>query len=239
MNCNECENNIKQEIKKHLIELADSKYKEFHSRLCPNTNNILGVRVPILRNYAKELLKKYDIDILLAKVDNEYYEEIMLQGMIIGLAKEKDFSKIQKYIEKFIPKIDNWAVCDVFCAGLKIVKKNKKEMWEFLQKYLKSDKEFYLRFGIVIILDFYIEEEYLEKEITIFNNIKSEKYYVQMAIAWAISICLVKYYNKTVEYLKSDKCNLDKFTYNKALQKARESFRISKAQKTELNNMKK
>ena len=232
-------NDIKIQIKEHILKLADEKYKEFHSKLCPNTDNILGVRVPILRNYAKELSKNYTTDELLKNIDNQYYEEIMLQGMIIGLSKEKDFEVIKKYIKDFVPKIDNWAICDVFCAGLKITKKYKEHMWDFIQTYLKSKNEFYLRFAIVMILDFYIEEEYLERNFEIFNNVRSDKYYVQMAIAWAISICLIKYYDKTIKYLKSKECKLDNFTYNKSLQKARESYRISKEQKEELQKMKK
>ena len=232
-------NDIKIQIKEHILKLADEKYKEFHSKLCPNTDNILGVRVPILRNYAKELSKNYTTDELLKNIDNQYYEEIMLQGMIIGLSKEKDFEVIKKYIKDFVPKIDNWAICDVFCVGLKITKKYKEDMWDFIQTYLKSKNEFYLRFAIVMILDFYIEEEYLERNFEIFNNVRSDKYYVQMAIAWAISICLIKYYDKTIKYLKSKECKLDNFTYNKSLQKARESYRISKEQKEELQKMKK
>ena len=228
---------IKEEIKNKLKELADVKYKEFHSGLCPNTENILGVRVPILRNYAKEVLKQYKIEDLLENIDNEYYEEILLQGMIIGLSKEKDMEKILGYIKEFIPKIDNWATCDVFCAGLKKKKKNKEIMWEFIKPYLNSSKEFEIRFGIVMILDYYIEEQYLEENFKIFENVKNEEYYVQMAIAWAISICLIKYFNETIEYLKTSK--LDKFTYNKALQKGIESFRISEENKKILRNMKK
>lgn len=229
---------MKEEIKEQLKKLSDQKYKEFHSGLCPGTDSILGVRVPILRNYAKELIKKYSLKELLENIDDEYYEEIMLQGMIIGQAKEKDFEKIKRWIQDFIPKIDNWAVCDVFCAGLKFTKKYEKEMWQLIQEYLKSSKEFYLRFAIVMILDFYIKEEYLDKDLEIFNNIKSDKYYVQMAVAWAISICLIKYYDKTIEFLRSGNCRLDNFTYNKSLQKARESYRISKEQKEELQAMK-
>lgn len=226
---------MKQEVKEKLLELADQKYKEFHGGLCPGTENIIGVRVPVLRNYAKELAKKYEIQELLKQIDNEYYEEIMLQGMLIGLEKE-DFKTIQEHIETFVPKIDNWAVCDVFCAGLKITKKHKREMWELVQKYLKSNKEFELRFAIVMILDFYIEEDYIEKDFKVFDSVSSDAYYVQMAVAWAISICLIKFYDKTIRYLKT--AILDDFTYNKALQKARESYRITEEQKESLKKMK-
>ena len=113
---------MKQKIKEKLFELSDQKYKEFHSGLCPGTDNIIGVRVPVLRNYAKELSKKYNIEELLQEIDNQYYEEIMLQGMLIGLEKQ-DFNTLQKQIKQFVPKIDNWAICDVFCAGLKQTKK--------------------------------------------------------------------------------------------------------------------
>ena len=229
---------MKEEIRKELFKLQDKKYQEFHKKLCPGTENIIGVRIPVLRNYAKQLLKEHDFYLLINKIGNMYYEEIVLQGMIIGQTKEKDFAKIKKLIQDFIPKIDNWAVCDVFCAGLKFTTKYEKEMWQLIQEYLKSNKEFHLRFAIVMILDFYIKEEYLDKDLEIFNNIKSDKYYVQMAVAWAISICLIKYYDKTIEFLKSGNCKLDNFTYNKSLQKARESYRISNEQKEELQSMK-
>ncbi len=228
---------MKQIIKEELKELADKTYQEFHKNLCPGTENILGVRVPVLRNYAKKLAKEYEIKYLLENIDNEYYEEIMLQGMLIGLEKNDDIQEILKDIEKFIPKINNWAVCDVFCAGLKITKKYPGEMWEFLQKYVVPDKEFEIRFGVVMILDYYINEEYLKKNFEIFDQIKVEKYYVQMAVAWAISICLIKFYDKTISYLNNSK--IDKFTYNKALQKANESYRITDEQKQELRKMKK
>ena len=227
---------MKQKIKEELKELADPKYKEFQKGLCPGTENILGIRVPILRNYAKELAKEYEIHDLLKNIDNEYYEEIMLQGMLIGLEKQ-DIQTILKDIELFIPKIDNWGVCDTFCSSLKITKKYSKEIWHFLQKYVTSDKEFESRFGVVMILEYYITEDYLEKDFTIFDKIKNNTYYVQMAVAWAISICLVKFYDKTITYLKQAK--IDKFTYNKALQKAIESYRIADEQKQELRKMKK
>lgn len=227
---------MKQKIKQKLFELSDKKYQDFHSSLCPGTENIIGVRVPILRNYAKELFIENDWRQTIKEIDNEYYEEIMLQGMLIGQAQKEDINIILKYIEDYVPKIDNWAICDVFCAGLKITKKYKEQMWKFIQKYLKSNQEFEIRFAVVMILDYYIEEEYIKEIFKIFEEIKHEGYYVKMAIAWAISICLIKFCNETVEFLKVSK--LDDWTYNKAIQKAIESYRISNDRKDILRNMK-
>lgn len=228
---------LKEKTKEKLYELADEKYKKFHTALCPGVDNILGVRVPILRNYAKELKKEYSLEFLIQNIDDQYYEEIMLKGMIIGLEKKKDFDTIKEYIKNFVPKIDNWAICDIFCAGLKITKKYKNEMWNFIQKYLNSDKEFEVRFAVVMILGYYIEEEYLRENFKIFDNIKHDGYYVKMAVAWAISICLIKFYDETIKYLRVAK--LDNWTYNKAIQKAIESYRITDSQKEFLRKMKK
>ena len=230
---------MKEEVINELLDLQDLKYREFHSNLCPGANNIIGIRIPILRKYAKELINMYQLEELLENIGDEYYEEIMLKGILIGISKEKDINKVMNYIEEFITKIDNWAICDTFCAGLKITKKYKKEMWQFIQKYIKSNKEFEVRFALVMILDYYIEDEYLEKDLKIFNENKNNKYYVQMAVAWAISLCIIKYYDRTVEFLKSDKCKLDKFTFNKSIQKAIESYRISGDEKEVLRSLKK
>ena len=224
-------------IEKELFELQDKNYQEFQKGLCPGTENIIGIRVPVLRNYAKELLKKYDFKELMENINDKYQEELMLQGMLIGGTKEK-FDVVIRCVEAFIPKIDNWAVCDTFCTGLKITKKHKNDMWQFIKKYLKSKKEFEVRFGIVMILGYFIDEEHLEDNFKIFNKIKLDKYYVQMAVAWAISICLIKYFDRTIKYLQEES-DLDVFTYNKSIQKAIESYRISTEQKEFLRNMKK
>lgn len=225
---------MNEEIRKRIFELADIKYKEFHSGLCPNTKNIVGVRVPVLRNYAKEIAKG-DFRDYLDNARNDYYEEIMLQGMVIGLAK-MNLEERLNYIKKFIPKIDNWAICDVFCAGLKFVNKNKEVIWEFLQNYKNSQKEFELRFYIVMLLDFYITDKYINEVIHILDNIKHEGYYVKMAISWTISVAYIKYPKITTEYLTNN--TLDDFTYNKSLQKIIESYRVSNEDKDIIRDMK-
>ena len=224
-----------EEVLENLRSLADPKYQQFHSKLCPGVNTILGVRVPILRKYAKELSKEIVLEDYLKQANSDYYEEIMLQGMLIGLSKEKP-EKILEYLRKFIPKIDNWAVCDVTCAGLKFVKKNKKLVWDFLQEYLKSEKEFEVRFALVMLLDFYIEAEYIEEILVICNQTRQEGYYVKMAVAWLISICYIKFPTQTMLFLQDNQ--LDDFTYQKALQKIIESYRVTEEEKCLLRKMK-
>ena len=226
--------NMNEEIREKIFALADKKYKEFHSGLCPKTDNIVGVRVPILRNYAKEIVKK-DFKEYLNNAEDKYYEEVMLQGMVIGIAK-MDIDERLSYLDKFIPKIDNWAVCDVTCAGLKFTIKNRKIVWEFLEKYLFSKKEFEIRFAVVMLLNFYIIDDYVDKVIEKIEQIYIKDYYVQMAVAWLISVIYIKYPDKTINYLK--KSNLDDFTFNKSLQKIIESYRVSNEEKDNIKNMK-
>lgn len=227
----------RDEILNNIKSLADNKYKEFHSGLCPGTDKILGVRVPVLRKYAKELVDE-DWEATYKNIGNEYYEEILLQGMILGIVKIDVELKLQ-YLEEFIPKIDNWAVCDVTCAGLKIVKKNEETVFKFLQKYLNSEKEFELRFAIVMLLDHYITDEYVDKVIQILDSTKhTEYYYVKMAVAWTLSIIYIKYPEKAMKYLTDEENQLDDDTYNKALQKIVESNRVGKRKKNKIRKMK-
>jgi 3-methyladenine DNA glycosylase AlkD len=221
-------------VRERIFELADEEYRQFHSALVPGTDNILGVRLPRLRELAKELAKGDWRDYIAAAQD-EYYEEIMLQGLVIGYTKA-DIEEILCYVAAFVPKINNWAVCDSFCNSLKITKEHMARVWEFLQPYLLSREEYELRFGIVMLLSFYIEDKYIDRVLVLLDSVKHEGYYVKMAVAWAISICFVKYPEKTMVYLKKN--TLDDFTYNKALQKITESFRVDKATKTMIRSMK-
>ena len=225
-----------KKIRQDLLNLQDKKYKEFHSSLCPGINNIIGVKTPVLRNYAKKLLKQEEFKNYIFFNRTIYYEEIMLQGMLIGFLKSDDIKEILNIIERFIPKINNWAVCDIFCAGLKVVNKRKDIFWNFIKKYLKSKKEFELRFAIVIMLDYFIEDKYINEVLSLLDGIKHDGYYVKMAIAWAISVAFIKCNGKTMKYLKSN--NLDDWTYNKALQKIVESLRVSKQMKENIKKMK-
>lgn len=221
-------------IREQLIERAEEGYQKFAAALIPNINNVLGVRLPELRKMAK-VIAKDDWRTYLEQAECEYFEEVMLQGMVIGYVKT-DIEETLRYVADFVPKIDNWSVCDSFCTGLKFTKTNKIRVWEFLQPYLTSNKEYEIRFGVVMLLFFYMEEDYISRVLQILDSIKHEGYYVKMAVAWALSICYVKLPEPTMAYLKSN--SLDDFTYNKALQKITESYRVDLETKKLIRSMK-
>lgn len=227
--------NIVEDVRKRIKLEAEEKYQKFSSSLLPGVKNVAGVRLPILRKIAREIYK-LDWQTFLENKSFEFMEEKMLKGMVIGLLKEPS-NIIFSYIEKFIPNIDNWAICDSFCCGLKFINKHKCETWHFIQKYLNSTKEYEIRFGAVIILNFFVEEDYINQALKILCKIKTNDYYAQMAIAWALSICYIKFEEKTLNYLLIS--NMDKFIFNKTIQKIIESNRISKETKSKLKLLKK
>ncbi|MBN9648473.1 DNA alkylation repair protein [Terrisporobacter glycolicus] len=229
-------NNKKEEIRQELIKLADDKYRSFHSNLCPGVENILGVRLPLLRKIAKSLSKEEDYYNYLNNGDTKYYEEIMIEGLIIGYLKTDNENRFN-YIKNFIPKIDNWAICDSFCNNLKFTKKNINEVWNFILPYTSSENEFDIRFAIVMMLNFYIIEDYIDDVLNTLNKINHDGYYVKMAVAWAVSYAYIDFPQKTLAFLKNN--NLDNFTYNKSLQKIIESTRVSKEDKDLMRSLKK
>ena len=224
-----------EEVRKELFLLQDLKYKEFHSGLCPGTDNIIGVRTPDIRNLVKDILKK-DYKKYLDNCDNKYYEETMIEGLIIATSKMSLEEKFI-YLKKFIPKIDNWAVCDIICSSFKFKVKDLEEVWSFILKYKNSNKEFELRFMIVMMMDYFLVDPYIDEVLKIIDTIQTEYYYTNMAIAWLISVAFVKNREKTLLYLKNN--NLSTFTYNKSLQKIIESNRVSEQDKQVIRSMKK
>lgn len=219
-----------------LNELSEEKFKKFNDSLIPNAQiNSIGVRVPLLRNIAKELLKGDYLSFIDFCKDNKIHEIVMLSAMVTALAK-CDFGEKLKMAADFIPRIDNWAVCDIFCGDFKDAKKHLPETFEFLKKYINSKKEYEIRFAAVMLLDYFLNDEYIDEVLKIYDNIKHDGYYVKMAVAWGISIAFIKQREKTLDFLKNN--NLDDFTFNKSIQKIRESFRVSQEDKAILNKMK-
>lgn len=227
--------NIYEDLRQKLLELADPDYQKFSASLIPNSDNILGVRTPELRKIAKELARG-DWREYFELNEDMYSEETMLQGMAIGYLKE-DFETVLFEVRRFVPKIKNWAVCDSFCVGLRLVtQKNREEMWDFLLECISTDEPYYIRFAVVMIMNCYIDEEHTKEAFGLFDGIRNDDYYVEMAVAWAISMFYVKLPEKTMEYLHSNK--LDDFTYNKALQKICESLKPSPEEKAVIKGMK-
>ncbi len=222
------------EIIKELFQKSDMKYQQFHSSLCPNTDNIIGVRIPVLREMAKRIAKENPEKFLIT-INTKYYETIMLYGMVIGYMKS-NLETRQKYLDIFVPEINNWAICDCCTSTYKFTNKNLKEMFKYLKKYIKSEKEFEIRFAVIMLMDYYLTDEYVDKVLEILNNIHHEGYYVKMGVAWAISMIFIKYEEKTIEFLQNNQ--LDDFTYNKAIQKIIESNRVSKEKKEKMKEMK-
>jgi 3-methyladenine DNA glycosylase AlkD len=228
------ERTMKNAIRKQLFESVDTNYQKFAASLIPNVDNVLGVRLPELRKIAKKTAKK-DWRTYLEENEDEYFEETMLQGMIIGYADAEVENKLY-YVAAFVPKINNWSVCDSFCSSLKFTKNNKERVWKFIQPYLFSEKEYEVRFGVVMLLNFYVEEDYVESVLNHLDQINHEGFYAKMAVAWAVSICYIKFPDSTGEFLKNN--TLDDFTYNKSLQKITESTRVSKETKMSIREMK-
>ena len=213
-----------EKIRKILLENSDEKYRKFSSSLIPNTDNLLGIRIPFLRKFAKSIAKTCAEEFLREK-NCEYFEETMLQGMVIGLVKT-DITQRFELIKNFLPKIKNWSVCDCFCCGLKFTKDNRKEVLEFLKPYIKSENEYEVRFAAVMLLDYFVNEEYIDTTLALLNEFTHEAYYAKMAVAWAISICYINYPDKTFEFLKRTK--ISPWVINKSIQKITESIKIGK-----------
>lgn len=217
-------------IREQLFNLAEEDFRKFSSKLLPGIDNIIGVRFNYLRKMAKRIVKK-DWKMYLANASDEYFEEVMLQGMTIGYVNV-EVKELQFLITNFIMKIDNWSVCDSFCSGLKITKKYQDEMWEYIENCCYSVREFTCRFGLVMLLDYYLEEKYLDQVFKIIDSIEHEGYYAKMANAWLLSIIYINFPQRTEEYLKVSK--LDNETYNKAISKILDSKRIGKETKNKI-----
>jgi len=221
------------DIKMRLMELADDKYRAFSSSLTPGKDNILGVRITLLRKLAKEILKN-DWKTYLMNASDDYMEEVLLQGLVICGCKASPDEKL-KLVADFVPRIDCWPVCDTFCSSLKLADTHKELVWDFIQPYLQSDREFEIRFGVVMLLH-YLNEEYAPLAFERLDRIKHDGYYARMAVAWVLSMYYVSCPELTLDYLRNN--NLDTFTYNKTIQKITESYRVDKADKDMLRGMK-
>lgn len=228
----------KEIVLEELLQLQDLNYKKFSNNILPGINNIIGVRIPNLRKITKEINKSFWQEYLtevLAQTDT-YHEETIIQGLIIATAK-MPLEKRLLLIHNFVPKISNWAQCDIFCSSLKETKKYPEKYWTLSKNYCFSSSAYSTRFGIVIMLTYYTSDKYAPEVLKILQSIHYDDYYVKMAIAWAISIFYIKQPTLTLPIILDN--NFDTFTHNKTIQKICDSYRVSQANKTYLKTKKK
>lgn len=216
-----------ESIRNELFKNVDESYRKFQSALIPGVENFLGVRRPVLRKMAAGILKE-DGRTFLEEAGRDSFEEILLRALVIGglPAKKEEILKLTK---EFIPQITDWCICDTFCNALKAAKEYREEFWEFLAPYLTSEKEFEARFAAVMILEHYICDSWIDKSLEALYEIRQEGYYAQMAVAWAYSMCFVKYPEKTEAFLSEH--SLPAFTYKKTIAKINDSLPVPREEK--------
>ncbi len=225
-----------ENFRKYLFELSEEKFQKFTKKLIPNYENIIGIRTPILKNIAKIISKNnYEnyfktFDEFIKNKNTIYHEEKLFYSYMIIYSKENYETKLKR-INKFIDLIDNWAICDSV-GNFKFLKNNKNYYFYYLLGKLNTPNIWKQRFILVSLLNFYIEDKYLDNIFKIIEKIKSDEYYVNMAKAWLLSICYIKFKDETFTYLK--KSNLDSWTINKTVQKIREATRVSKEEKNKI-----
>lgn len=222
-------------ILEQLFFCQDLSYKKFAEKLVPDTSyEIIGVRAPIIKKIAKEISLDNEKYMRFINMPHKYYEECLLHGAILGCAK-LNISDLLSFLDCFMPNIDNWCVCDCTVSGLKIFKKHKSLVLEKIKIWLKSDNPYSIRFALVTLLNYYLGDDYNDKVLPLAKSACCDNYYVNMAVAWLISVALVKNYQHAIKVLENN--TLPKFVHNKSIQKAKESFRISEDKKIYLNSL--
>lgn len=221
-------------LQKELLKISDAGYAKFQSKLTPGIEPelFLGVRVPVLRKFAKSYIKTKESKIFLNELPHKYYDENMLHALLIS--EMKDFDQIIFNLNKFLPYVDNWAVCDIMSP--KALKKHKTKLIESIEQWIKSKETYTCRFGIEMLMSFYLDDDFNESYLKLVSKVKSNEYYVNMMVAWFFATALAKKWDATIPYIESN-C-LDRWTHNKTIQKAIESYRISDDQKQYLRGLK-
>lgn len=227
-------NGTNDEIRLWLTEHAEEKFQKFTSGLIPGTDPILGVRIPALRGLARQLARG-DWRAYLEGARDDTYEEIMLQGLCIGYVRA-DIAEILKYAAAFLPKIHDWSVNDSFCATFRLAEKYRGEVWEFLMRYKASEREFEQRVVAVMLMDHFLVEEYIDRVLLVWDELRHEGYYRSMGVAWGIATAYAVFPEQTHVFLLDN--HLDDETFDRAIQKMLESRRISPEKKAELRGMK-
>lgn len=221
-------------MQKELFALQDKSYGDFQAKLVPNIPRelFIGVRVPYARKLAKRLAKEPKASEFLKDLPHKYYDENILHALLIS--EMKDYNECMAAVDKFLPYVDNWAVCDILSP--KIIKKNKAPLLKKIKEWSASEKTYTCRFGIEMLMTYFLDDDFKPEYLEIPASVHSEEYYVRMMIAWFFATALAKQWDATIKYIEDHR--LDTWTHNKAIQKARESRRIAPKQKEYLKSLK-
>ena len=224
-----------EELKKTLFSMADEKYRDFQSKLMPTVpkEKIIGIRTPVLRKFAKDFSKTAGAKVFLSSLPHEFYEENNLHAFLLEFIE--NFDECAKESTKFLPFVDNWATCDSMSP--KIFKKHKTELLGYIEKWLSAEDTYSVRFGIKMLMEHFLEEDFALEYPKRVAGIKSEEYYIKMMQAWYFATALAKQYDSVLPFIEEQK--LEKWVHNKAIQKSVESFRITPEQKEYLKTLKK
>lgn len=213
---------MREQIRERLLAMSETEYRDFSAALTPGVETMLGVRLPRLRALAKEIAA--DSDAYFAEPCGTLFEEIMLRGMVIGCMPCTTEQRMQ-HMRAFVPLIGNWSVCDSFCCGIREAKKKPEAYWNFIQPYLRSEREFDVRFGVVMLLDHFAHGAWLPRTLEQLAQVSHPGYYVRMAVGWAVSVCYVRDAQQTWEWMR--RTALDAETERMALQKIMDSRRVT------------
>ena len=222
-----------EKVQAELFEMQDLTYRDFHAKLMPTIDKetVIGVRTPMLRAYAKKFGKTADAVTFLEVLPHKYYEENNLHGLLIE--QIKDYPTCIAAIERFLPYVDNWATCDMI--ALRTMKKHLDVFIQEVYSWMASDHPYIVRFGIGMLMRYYLDEQFKPEYPEKVAEIKSDEYYVNMMRAWYFATALAKQYDQILPYLEEKK--LDTWTHNKTIQKAVESYRIAAEQKCYLRTL--
>lgn len=215
-----------------LKQNSEEKYRKFSSALVPDAK-MLGVRLPLLRKIAKDLSKQ-DWQQYFLNAPEIYFEHTLLKGFLLGHIKDIDL--LLEYLKLYIPKINNWSLCDSPLSSLKLIKKHQKEVWKFIQPYIKDKREFYARAAACLLMNYFTDDIYIPQTLKALSKIKAQGYYTKMGVAWALSVCYAKFPKETEPYL--NRIYFDGETLNKTFGKIQDSFRVSKQDKQRLKALK-
>ena len=223
-----------QQIREELFRMKDEKYRELQKKLIPTADSgaVIGVRTPDLRQYAKQLVKREEITVFLRDLPHRYFDEDQLHAFIVS--ELKDYDRCADEVDRFLPYVNNWATCDQMSP--KVFKKDKERLLEHIKAWIASGKTYTVRFGIGMLMQHFLDEGFRPEYPGLAAGISSDEYYVRMMQAWYFATALAKQYDAVIPYIEERR--LEKWTHNKAIQKALESFRITPEQKEYLRSLK-